>query len=64
MAHCIEHLQQYATLATWMHLAEVTLLRLICFNKCRSYEPAMMLVTEFKSRPSSERANQSSGCVL
>lgn len=64
MAHCIEHLQQNPTLATWMHLAEVTLSRLICFNKCRSSEPAMMLVTEFKSMPSWERANQSSGCVL
>jgi hypothetical protein len=58
MANCIEHLQQNANFTTWRHLAEVALSRLICFNKRRSNEPAMMLVTKFKSRPSWGKANE------
>jgi hypothetical protein len=42
----------------WNALAEVTVARIILFNKRRASEGAKMLVSQFVSRPSWGRENQ------
>jgi hypothetical protein len=51
MSEQVKQLKTLPTYNVWRKLAEITLTRLLVFNKRRASEPAMLEVEQYKSRP-------------